>query len=80
MKASQRRARAVQFSIRTPDQRDVLACTRKSKISTKQRAKESAARVSRESGHKISIYECPTCGHWHLTGSDQAVERERRRS
>jgi hypothetical protein len=28
-------------------------------------------RARRLIGHAIYIYECPTCGRWHLTGNEQ---------
>lgn len=57
---------------------DVLACTRKKKIMTKQAAREASRRASRRD-YKVRFYTCPTCGLYHLSSMDQATERARRR-
>lgn len=60
-------------------ERDIAVCSSKVRHMTKQHAKTAAARASRR-GTKIHVYECPTCGHWHLTSVPQDLVRAARRT
>ena len=61
-----------------PTEHEVAVCSSKVRHMTKQHAKEAAARSSRR-GRKINVYECPTCGAWHLTGMPQDLVRAAKR-
>ena len=61
-----------------PTEHEISVCSSKVRHYTKQHAKKSAARSSRY-GTKINVYECPTCGFWHLTSVPQELVRAARR-
>jgi len=63
----------------TPGAADVRNCTTKCRYRTKQLAKVAARRSTRY-GTKVTAYECPTCGDWHLTSVPPDQERARRRA
>lgn len=60
-----------------PATNDIACCTRKRRYFHKQDAKQAARRTARQAG-SVHAYECNVCGHWHVSTSDPAIERERR--
>lgn len=42
-------------------------CTEKAAFLTKDEAKRTAHSISKDSGQKLSVYQCRNCQCWHLT-------------
>lgn len=61
-----------------PTTNDQSNCERKIRYYSKQKAKEAKSRSERRGG-KLYVYECPSCGSYHLTSKDPTTTRERRR-
>lgn len=43
----------------------------------KRQAKTAGRRVQRDTGRSMRVYECQTCGHWHLTSTPRMGRHER---
>ena len=59
---------------------DRRICNTKVRHRTKAEARAARARDSRTAGHRLHIYECPTCDGFHLTSMPPEHERHRRRA
>lgn len=59
-----------------PTAAEIRTCKRKIKYSDKQDAKQSAKKMTSKTHRRITYYECPVCGLYHLT---KLINKRRKR-